>query len=39
MAGFMQTQTTTLPLSFNNPDLEPLIFPDLFPDENGHFSD
>lgn len=39
MAGFVQTQTTTLPLSFNNPDLEPLIFPDLFPDGNGHFFD
>ena len=39
MAGFVQTPTTTLPLSFDNQDLEPLIFPDLFPDGNGHFSD
>jgi len=39
MAGFVHTPTTTLPLSFDNPDLEPLIFPDLFPDGNGHFYD
>jgi hypothetical protein len=39
MAGFVQTQNTTLPLAFDNPDLEPLLFPDLFPDGNGHFSD
>jgi PIF1-like helicase/Helitron helicase-like domain at N-terminus len=38
MAGFVQTPTTTLPLSFDNPDLEALIFPDIFPDGNGHFS-
>jgi hypothetical protein len=38
MAGFVQTETTTLPLSFDSPDLEPLLFPDLFPDGNGHFS-
>ncbi|GBC10072.1 hypothetical protein RclHR1_09310007 [Rhizophagus clarus] len=39
MAGFVQMPTTTLPLSFDNPDLEPLLFPDLFPDGNGHFFD
>ena len=39
MAGFVQTRNTTLPLAFDNPDLEPLLFPDLFPDGNGHFSD
>jgi hypothetical protein len=39
MAGFVQTPNTTLPLSFDNSDLEPLIFPDLFPDGNGHFYD
>ncbi|CAB4433508.1 unnamed protein product [Rhizophagus irregularis] len=39
MAGFVHTPTTTLPLSFDNPDLEPLIFPDLFPDGNVHFYD
>jgi hypothetical protein len=39
MAGFVQTQNTTLPLAFDNPDLKPLLFPDLFPDGNGHFSD
>ncbi|PKY62013.1 hypothetical protein RhiirA4_432218, partial [Rhizophagus irregularis] len=32
MAGFIKTPNTTLPLAFDNPDLEPLIFPDLFPD-------
>jgi len=39
MAGFIRTTTTTLPLAFDDPDLEPLIFPDLFPDGKGHFYD
>src|SRR4051812_5519333 len=39
MAGFIKTPTTTLPLAFDNPDLEPLIFPDLFPNGKGHFYD
>jgi len=38
MAGFIKTSnSTTLPLSFNDPELEPLLFPDLFPDGHGHF--
>ncbi|CAB4437325.1 unnamed protein product [Rhizophagus irregularis] len=37
MAGFIKTSNTTLPLAFDNPDLEPLIFPDLFPDGQEHF--
>jgi hypothetical protein len=33
MAGFVCTaNNTTLPLSFNDHELEPLLFPDLFPD-------
>src|ERR1700722_17855293 len=39
MAGFVQIPTTTLSLAFDSPDLELLLFPDLFPDGNGHFSD
>jgi hypothetical protein len=39
MAGFIKTPTTVLPLAFDNPDLEPLIFPDLFPNGKGHFYD
>ncbi|CAG8797759.1 13969_t:CDS:1, partial [Racocetra fulgida] len=29
--------TTNLPIAFNNPDLEALIFPDLFPNAKGHY--
>jgi len=39
VAGFVRTSSTTLPLSFNDPDLEPLLFPDLFPDGRGHYHD
>src|SRR6185503_11832381 len=37
MAGFVQNAKTTLPLAFNDPELEPLLFPDLFPDSKGHY--
>jgi hypothetical protein len=38
MAGFVKNSNgTTLPLSFNDPELEPLLFPDLFPDGKGHY--
>ncbi|CAG8731368.1 20181_t:CDS:2, partial [Gigaspora rosea] len=38
MAGFIKTSdSTTLPLSFNDPELEPLLFPDLFPDDGEMF--
>jgi hypothetical protein len=38
MAGFVQiSSNTTLPLSFNDPELEPLLFPDLFPNGKGHY--
>ena len=37
-AGFVQTSDSTkLPLSFSNPELEPLLFPDIFPDGHGHY--
>src|SRR5438128_9774715 len=36
MAGFVKnSDEMTLPISFNNPELEPLLFPDLFPDGKG----
>jgi len=28
-----------LPLRFTDPELEPLLFPDLFPDGRGHYDD
>jgi len=38
MAGFIQNpDSTKLPLSFSDPELEPLLFPDVFPDGHGHF--
>jgi len=40
MAGFVRTSNgTKIPLSFDDPELEPLLFPDLFPDGRGHFHD
>jgi len=40
MAGFVRTRNdTSLPLSFSDPELEPLLFPDLFPNGKGHFHD
>ena len=40
MAGFVQTSDSTkLPLSFSNPELEPLLFPDIFPDGHGHYNE
>lgn len=39
MAGFAKTPTTTLLLAFDNPDLEPINFSDLFPNGKGHFYD
>lgn len=27
-----------MPISFSDPELEPLVFPDLFPDGNGYFN-
>jgi hypothetical protein len=38
MAGFHQSdETDSIPISLNDPDLEALLFPDLFPDGHGHF--
>lgn len=40
MAGFLRiTDNNHIPISFASPDLEALIFPDLFPDGHGHFKD
>ena len=40
MAGFVRkADNTLLPLATNNPDLEALLFPDLFPDGKGHYHD
>ena len=40
MAGFVRTSNgTKMPLSFDNPELEPLLFPDIFPNGRGHFHD
>jgi len=40
MAGFVRTRNdTSLPLSFSDPELEPLLFPDLLPNGKGHFHD
>ena len=39
MADFTQISTTTLLFSFDDPNLEALVFPDLFPDGKGHYHD
>ena len=40
MAGFLRTpDNTLLPLSVDDSNLEPLLFPDLFPDGKGHYYD
>lgn len=40
MAGFVRTaDNTSLPLAISNPDLEALLFPDLFPNGKGHYRD
>jgi hypothetical protein len=40
MAGFLKTpDNTLLPLSVDDSNLEPLLFPDLFPDGKGHYYD
>ena len=40
LAGFVQTSDSTkLPLSFSNPELELLSFPDIFPDGHGHYDE
>jgi len=38
MVGFVRTPNNTLlPLAINDPDLKALLFPDLFPNEKGHY--
>src|SRR5581483_12364797 len=38
MAGFVKTSdNTSLPLAINDPDLEALLFSDLFPNGKGHY--
>ena len=40
MAGFLQIDNNReIPISFASPDLEALLFPDLFPNGHGHFKD
>ena len=40
MAGFVKTSNNTLlPLAINDPNLELLLFPDLFPNGKGHYYD
>ncbi len=40
MAGFVKTSdNTSLPLAINDPNLEVLLFPDLFPNGKGHYYD
>jgi hypothetical protein len=40
MAGFVRTSdNTSLPLAVDDPNLEALLFPDLFPDGKGHYYD
>ncbi|CAG8786819.1 10580_t:CDS:2 [Cetraspora pellucida] len=40
MAGFVQeSDTLRLPIATHDPNLEPLLFPDLFTDGKGHFHD
>ena len=40
MAGFVKTSDNTLlPIAINDPNLEALLFPNLFPDEKGHYHD
>ena len=37
MAGFVHSNNNKLPISIYDPNLEPLVFPHLFPDGKGHF--
>ncbi|CAG8482005.1 3318_t:CDS:2 [Racocetra fulgida] len=37
IAGFIKLDDLTLPISYNDPDLEAMIFPDLFPTKKGHY--
>jgi hypothetical protein len=39
MAGFINTNNNKLPISVYDPNLEPLVFPHLFPNGKGHFHD
>jgi DNA replication protein DnaC len=41
MAGFHRNndETNSLPISINHPDLEALLFPDLFPNGHGHYKE
>jgi hypothetical protein len=41
MAGFFRNDddTNSIPISLNHPDLEALLFPDLFPDGHGHYQE
>ncbi|RHZ83522.1 hypothetical protein Glove_91g66 [Diversispora epigaea] len=40
MAGYLiDNNDTTLPISFSDPNIEPLLFPDLFPLGQGHYFD
>ncbi|EXX69470.1 PIF1-like helicase domain-containing protein [Rhizophagus irregularis DAOM 181602=DAOM 197198] len=40
MAGFIQdSDTSRIPISTYDPNLEPLLFPDIFTDGKGHFHD
>ena len=40
MAGFVKTSDNTLlPIAINDPNLEALLFPDLFPNEKGYYHD
>ena len=40
MAGFIRIPNNTLlPLAIDDPDLEALLFPDLFPNGRGHYRD
>jgi hypothetical protein len=40
MVGFLKTPNhNRIPLSFGDPHLEAMLFPDLFPDGHGHFKD
>ncbi|CAH1771415.1 15310_t:CDS:1, partial [Entrophospora sp. SA101] len=40
MAGFMDLDDDlVLPIKLSNPDVEALVFPDLFPTGRGHYED
>ncbi|CAH1766630.1 3589_t:CDS:2, partial [Entrophospora sp. SA101] len=40
MAGFVTSNDdVTLPIQYNNPDIEALVFPDIFPAVRGHYED